>query len=97
MIQFISGKEIIDIKNSAGSSVRPRIIELVKNKSKNWLSENKAEKLNLKIKESKIISFNITTQKKNHVCLKVFRVKNCYDYSVVSVSRTKVDIFVSEN
>jgi len=96
-LEFICPKDLIFIKDSTKSALRTIIKNKVMEKAEKWISEKHQEKLNLKYKESKIISFNISSQKRYHVCLKVEQKQGFFEYSIVSVPREQVDIFIIEN
>jgi len=96
MILLVPNTDNYIIKNLIGNGVREELKQKVKEKAEEFLNNYDIDSIGINEGEFVNISFNITTRKGNHLCLRILRTSKGYEYYLVSIPIEDVDYFVKE-
>ncbi|ABO35240.1 hypothetical protein MmarC5_0934 [Methanococcus maripaludis C5] len=92
---LVPADEVIEIYDKINGGVRKEIKEKAMEEAEKWIDSEDPEKLGLKIGQFRNLSFNISTQKKNHICLRILRTESGFEFELVSIPKNEVDFYVS--
>ena len=81
------------IKDVVSNKVRDELKQKAKRKAEDFLNSYNIDSLGLEEGEFVNISFNITTRKGNHLCLRILKNSDYYEDYLVSVKHKDVDYF----
>ncbi|AEH06360.1 hypothetical protein [Methanothermococcus okinawensis] len=87
----------IQIRDIISHTVRDDLRQKVKKKAEDFVNNFDVDSLSIDEGEFVNISFNITTRKGNHLCLRVLRSSDGYEFYLVSVKYKDVDYFAFED
>ena len=82
-----------NIKDVVSNKVRDELKQKAKRKAEDFLNSYDISLIGLEEGEFINISFNITTRKGNHLCLRILKSSEDYEYHLVSIKHKDIDYF----